>query len=368
MACSTLAADSGMMAAVGPLARELSRCGAVVTLAGPVRNGDKCATMSDNDSIRVVPHGPWPRAIRNVVEAWQTYGFVSAWASDEPPRLVHVHGVWTAANVAACRCSRALGLPYVVSPHGMLMPAAMRRSQTKKRWALWAGVRRNLEEAAVVHVTSDAEAEAVHAVAPAARTRVIPWGVDVREQAVRTPSHSGRIAACIGRILPLKGVDELVDAWVEAQPAGWELRFVGPDPEGHGRKLGERIKTRGIHDSVSIHPALDHDALLRMIDTIDLLVVASHSENFGMVVAEALAAGVPVITTTATPWQDVIERRCGWCVPDTVPALATALRDACGRDTAELEAMGKRGREWMQESFAWPVIARRFYEEIYQAL
>lgn len=355
------------MAAVRPLSREVARLGLAVMLAGPIR-GDDASVTAQHDGVSVVAHRSWRTGMRSVAEAWAAQSVVASLAQEKPPRIVHVHGVWTSANIAACRRARSLGVPYVVSPHGMLMPLAMGRSNFKKRWALWAAVRRNLEGAAVVHVTSEAEKNAVYAVAPSAQTRVIPWGVDVREPPAQALGRSNRIAACIGRILPLKGVGDLVDAWAEARPAGWELRFIGPDPEGYGRELNTQIEQRGLRDAVSIHPALDHESMLRMIDTIDLLVLPSHSENFGMVVAEALAAGVPVVTTTATPWHAVVERQAGWCVPDAVPALAAALRDACGRGSADLEAMGSRGRKWMRDSFSWPAIARRFYEEIYQTI
>lgn len=365
MACSTLAPDSGMMAAVTPLVREIAEAGYDLTVAGATGRSGGPSAEHEGSRIRMWLQWPWPRAIRPVAEAWAASSAVAGWSRSPGSRVIHVHGLWTAGNVAACRTARRHGVPYVVSPHGMLMPEAMRRSSTKKRWALRAIVRKNLEEAAVVHVTSEAEQAAVLAAAPASRTAIIPWGVDVPPSARRGYAGQPRVAAYVGRLLALKGVDDLVDAWAQVRPSGWRLRFVGPDPEGYGGELANRIAASGMCDSVSIHPPYSKSEMAALMESIDLLVLPSHSENFGMVVGEALAAGVPVITTSATPWSDVVERGCGWYVPDIAAALAAALQAACGLDSEELDAMGARGREWMLASFAWPAIASRFVGEIY---
>jgi len=367
MACSTVADGSGMMAAVAPLAGQLGRRGFDVRVVGPVGLGDQPAAGDPAARVRI------DVALRGSIctplaDAWNAAAAVAEFACEGRRHVVHVHGVWTAANVAACLRARALDVPYVVSPHGMLLPAAMQRSGRRKRLALGAFVRRNLEAAALVHASSEAERAAVLAVAPAARTRVIPWGVDIPDApfGMRRDGRR-RQAAYLGRIMPLKGVDELLAAWDDVRPPGWELRFVGADPDGHARRLADAIDSRRLRDTVSIQPPLGRAALRELIQRLDLVVLPSHSENFGMVVAESLAAGVPVITTTATPWPDVVQRRCGWWVSDTPAGLAEAIRQAGAMPAEDLAAMGARGRSWMAECFAWPVIAARFADELYGA-
>lgn len=365
MACSTVADGSGMMAAVAPLASQLARQGFDVRLAGPVGPSERPINDSaDGVRINVLrrqPFSPLPLA-----DAWNAASLVASFASDGSPAVVHAHGVWTAANAATCLRSRTLGIPYVVSPHGMLLPAAMQRSGLRKRCAIGTFVRRNLEAAALVHASSEAERESVLAVAPAARTVIIPWGVDIPDETRRRqPSDCRRQAAYIGRIIPLKGVDDLLAAWDDVRPPGWNLQFIGSDPEGHASRLACAIDSQRLGGTVSIQPAIDRAALVHLLQQLDLLILPSHSENFGLVAAEALAAGVPVITTTATPWQEVVQRRCGWYVADTIPGLAEAIGEACRLPPADLEAMGARGRSWMTEAFAWPAIARRFAVECF---
>jgi len=366
MACSTVADGSGMMAAVAPLASQLARRGFDVRLVGSIGPSERAIAAGQVDGVRidVLRRQPlWPPPL---ADAWNVTSRVVSFAREGGRAVVHVHGVWTAANAAACLRSRRLGIPYVVSPHGMLLPAAMHRSGLKKRCALDAFVRQNLEAAALVHASSEAERESVLAVAPAAHTVVIPWGVDIpNAPRNRPPSDRRRQAAYIGRIIPLKGVDELLAAWDDVRPRGWDLQFIGSDPEGHASRLAGAIDSRRLGDIVSIQPAIDRAALLHWLPQLDLLILPSHSENFGLVAAEALAAGVPVITTTATPWQAVVQQRCGWCVEDNASGLASAIRDACILPPIELAAMGMRGRAWMQQSFAWPSIAMRFATELY---
>ena len=100
------------------------------------------------------------------------------------------------------------------------------------------------------------------------------------------------------------------------------------------------------------------------------LVLPSHSESFGMVVAEALAHGTPVLTTTAVPWPSLEQRGCGWRCAPTADALAAALREATAGDATTLRAMGAAGREFVAGTLGWGSIAARFialYERLASA-
>lgn len=354
------------MAAVAPLASQLAQRGFDVRLVGPIGPSERPIADGQADGVRIDVLRRQPVSLPPLANAWNAASRVAGFARDGGRAVVHVHGVWTAANAAACLRSRTLGIPYVVSPHGMLLPAAMHRSALKKRWAIGAFVRRNLEAAWLVHASSEAERESVLAAAPAARVVVIPWGVDIpNAPESRPPRDRRRQAAYIGRIIPLKGVDELLAAWDGVRPRGWDLRFIGSNPEGHAVCLTGEVDSRRLGGTVSIEPAIDHSEVLRLLHQLDLLILPSHTENFGLIVAEALAAGVPVITTTATPWADVIAKKCGWHVPDNPSSLASAIREACSMPISELRAMGQSGRSWMNESFTWPSIAARFATELY---
>jgi glycosyltransferase involved in cell wall biosynthesis len=105
--------------------------------------------------------------------------------------------------------------------------------------------------------------------------------------------------------------------------------------------------------------------LQKAYDEADLFVLPSHTENFGMVVGEALVNGIPVITTQGTPWRDLLMKRCGWWIPISAEGIAGALIEATKMSDSSLEEMGQRGRRWIASDFSWDRTATkmmRLYE------
>ena len=270
--------------------------------------------------------------------------------------IVHDHGVWLPSNHAAAQAARKAGIPFVVTPRGMLEPWALAHRQWKKRaaWALYQ--RRDLLGAALVHATSEAEAAAVRATGVRTPVAVLRNGVVVPADVARTRGPLRR-ALFLSRIHPKKGLPMLIEAWTAVQPEGWELVIAGHDEAGHRAKVEALVQRVGLAGVVRfLDPVADADkwALYR---TADLFVLPTYSENFGLVVAEALAAGVPVLTTTGAPWRVLQDERLGWWVGPTVDALATALSEATSHPARTLEEMGMRGRALVARDYGWAGVA-----------
>ena len=102
---------------------------------------------------------------------------------------------------------------------------------------------------------------------------------------------------------------------------------------------------------------VEGDAKWQLLGQAELSISGSRSENFGMSIAESLAAGVPVIATEGTPWQSVREHRCGWWVPVGCNGLAAAITEATSLETEELSRMGQRGAAMIESQYSWDVIA-----------
>ena len=271
--------------------------------------------------------------------------------------IVHNHSLWSMVNVAAGLVVPGRRAKLVTSPRGTLSPWALSRTRHLKRLLRplqW----RALERADLLHATSEQEYAEIRAQGLRAPVAVIPNGIDVPDAAAPGALRDRRLLLFLGRIHPTKCIDRLLQAWRSVAPmhSDWELVIAGhgsPDYEQALRHLAlqlQRVRFVG--------PLFGADKASAYADA-DLLVLPSHSENFGMVVAEALSHACPVIASTGTPWEGLVREDCGWWVDNDVPALAAALDSAMRQSPAHLREMGQRGRRWMQRDFSWASVAER---------
>jgi len=275
------------------------------------------------------------------------------------PELVHDHGVWLPSNHQAAAYATRHGIPRVVSPRGMLEPWSLNHRRWKKRaaWAIYQGG--DLKRAACLHATSPQEAEQLRKLGLRQPIIVLPNGVRLPDAGPdqRRPDRGFRTALFMSRIHPKKGLPLLLEAWAKLRPEDWRLRIVGPDELDHVREVRELAGRLGIESAVSVEGEVDDRQKWSIYEAADLFVLPTYSENFGIVVAEALAARSPVITTTGTPWRELAEWKCGWCVEPTAEAIHDSLRAAVGLTDEQRQEMGNAGRRVVLERFSWDAIA-----------
>jgi glycosyltransferase involved in cell wall biosynthesis len=278
------------------------------------------------------------------------------------PTLIHLHGLWNFTCVEVSRWSRVTRRPYIVSPHGMLEPWALRCSSWKKRCALWLYTGPCLRRAACLRATSKLEAVSIRRAGFTNPIALIPNGVHCPSHLPRRCQAAKRHQALfLSRIHPKKGLLNLIHAWAAIRPAQWQLSIAGPDEAGHLTEVKSLVHGLRL-DNVQILPEAWDDAKTSLLFQSDLFVLPSYSENFGLVIAEALACGVPVITTRATPWQELLEHRCGWWIDLGVAPLIDALKAALATPLPVLRAMGSRGRALVQARYSWEPIGQRMFQ------
>lgn len=284
-------------------------------------------------------------------------------------QVIQSHGMWTQPNHVAARVARELGLPFIVSAHGTLEPWAWRHHAWKKRPAWWLWVHRDLQSAVVLRATARQEVEAMRILGLRNPIALIPNGVDLPPASQRSEigaqrpeardQRSGvRTALFISRIHPKKGLLNLVAAWSQVRPAGWRIVLCGPDECGHTQQVKRAAAEAGLSGVFDFRLPVYGPEKEALYANANLFVLPTFSENFGLVIAEALAAGVPVITTKGTPWEELRTHQCGWWIDIGVEPLAAALREAVALSDEQRRNMGQRGRRLVEENYGWPKIGR----------
>ena len=276
--------------------------------------------------------------------------------------VVHTHAIYLWPLWAAAREARRAGVPYVVSPRGMLEQALIeQRSFWMKAVAIGFLEKPTLEGAAAVHVTSRREAEEAQAFGfDLARLYELPNGVAVQDE---PPSPSASVAAMVsgdpyvlflGRVNWKKGLDRLISAMAVTTRA--RLIVAGYDDEGYRAALEGQARTAGIDDRVlfvdSVHGG-DKAALLRSARA---LVLPSYSENFGNVALESMAHGRPVIVTPEVGIAEIVRRDGGGIVAEGTPDSLAAAIEAMVGDPRHADLLGARARE-IAASLSWDTIA-----------
>ena len=284
-------------------------------------------------------------------------------------QIVHDNGVWLPANHASARASKAAACPLVLSPRGMLEPWSLQHHSWKKRVAWRLYQRRDVARASVIHATSMMEADNLRSLGIRQPIAIIPNGVDIPDHGTpdHQPDRTERTVLFLSRLHPKKGLLNLVSAWKQVSPTGWRAVVAGPDENDHQAQIQQAVRAAGLERSFSFVGPVDGGAKSRLYRHADLFVLPTFSENFGVVIAEALAHGLPVITTRGTPWKEMETEQCGWWIDIGVEPLANALQIAMSLSDAEREAMGSRGRRWVSRCFSWSGVAlemRAVYEWI----
>ena len=293
--------------------------------------------------------------------------------------VVHFHGVWQPAFLRAAAACRSRGVPYVVSPHGMLEPWAWDQRRLKKR--IWFGLfeRAHLRRAAALLATSALEVYNLARQFPDRPCRAIPLGV----QATRKPNYeqarralgwdpSERVLLFLSRIHPKKGLDLLLEALralPNAKGAAHRVRLVvvGDGEPGHVEPLREFARRHAeALPRVDWVGGLWTDAKWAYLEAADLLCLPSHSENFGYAILEALQVGTRVLTTTRTPWTDLEAWGAGYLVePD-----AESVRGALARFLTE-PAWGHAQRESLaariDAAYSWRAVGPA-YLDLYRSV
>jgi poly(glycerol-phosphate) alpha-glucosyltransferase len=295
---------------------------------------------------------------------------------DVGPDTIQIHGLWKYATIAVLRVHRAIGCPYVVNPHGMLDPWAMRNSRWKKRLASLVYERRHLRRAGCIRALCRSEAAAIRAYGVRTPICIIPNAIDVPSdvqhgQACPAPFPPDRkVLLYLGRLHPKKGLVNLLQAWSRVQqtaaaghaPDEWLLAIAGWDQGGHEAKLRRLAAELGLRDKVAfLGPQFDqrNAACYRHCEA---FVLPSFSEGLPMVVLEAWAYGKPVLMTPECNLSEGFSACAALRIETSPECIAQGLRELLEMSAAERHTMGQRGLSLVKQRYTWMEVARQMHE------
>ena len=196
---------------------------------------------------------------------------------------------------------------------------------------------------------------------------VIPNGVEISTflfSSEKLPKQR-KTLLFLSRISPKKGIELLLEAWQQLDPIirhNWQIEIAGNGEESYIASLQKKIAAAGIGGEVKIKGPQFEEAKINSFRRADLFVLPTYSENFGIVVAEALASGVPVITTKGAPWEQLIKTNSGWWIDIGVEPLVQTLEKALQMPDDVLKKMGQNGRKLVEEKYCIEVVAKQMLE------
>ena len=276
--------------------------------------------------------------------------------------LVHLTGVYSSPTLPVMALCRLMGKPLVWSPRGSLQATEewVEVPRLRAKRAFHRAVAAVIPRDAVIHATAEAEARVAERLFPHHRGAIIPNAVTVPAMPPRTRGQGLRLMF-LGRLHPKKGLDLLIEAMRDL-PGDVTLDVYGDGEGAHVTAL--KNKAQAIPRAIRFHGHVSGQTKAEAFRAADLFVLPSHSENFGIAVAEALAQGVPVLTTDATPWQGIEAHGCGKVITLARDDLSAAIMALA---TDDLVAMGARGRAWMERDFGPEAMVAGF-ADLYRAL
>lgn len=277
------------------------------------------------------------------------------------PDVVHINCCWMPGCAFAQKWAQQMGVKVVLSPHGMLEPWIMARHYwTRKLPALLLYQKRAVVEADRLHATAESEKQNLMKLGYNNRISVIANGIDVDNVEMKHSWKRNREILFLSRVHVKKGINFLIEAVaaLKDELKGYCVKIAGEGEESYVNELWQLAARLGVEDMVKFTGGVYGDSKWELFRHADVFVLPTHSENFGIVVAEALACGTPVITTKGTPWQELETNGCGWWTEIGTESLVRTINNFLILTEKELEIMGQNGRKLVETKYSTKKVAK----------
>lgn len=284
--------------------------------------------------------------------------------------LMHINGFWEFTSFLASRVAHTKKIPYVFSPHGMLEKWPLEQNKFIKKIALRLYQNKDLRRAACIHATSNNELKTIRNNGFKNPIAMIPNGVNIEEfpESIPIKTNTPKKILFLSRIHVKKGIEYLIAAWklidLEVRE-NWQIEIVGNGEDRYIKTLKEKIISENLGNQIVIKKPVFGQEKIKLFREASLFVLPTFSENFGIVIAEALASYTPVITTKGTPWEDLKKTNSGWWIDIGIEPLKKALEQAIGSSDKTLIKMGVNGRKLIEDKYSMQSVAEQMLQ-LYQ--
>lgn len=280
--------------------------------------------------------------------------------------LIHGQNLWDPLYYKMAKIARKYKIPYMMTPRGCLEPWAYKGQgfvkNLKKKIAMFLYQKKDLQNAACILATAQMEADNIRALGIKSPIAIIPNGIDVSEYKCRTIDDKPFIKKQIlflSRIHPKKGIEFLINAWalLKEKYPDWNVVIAGNGEEFYINQLNTMISDYRLEECIKIIPPVFGKEKYKLYCESSLFVLPTYSENFGMVIAEAMSCGIPCITTNGTPWQELNEKNIGWCIDISQENLLQTISTAIDLGQDILFDMGQRCSEHIYNTYQYTQVA-----------
>lgn len=286
------------------------------------------------------------------------------------PDVVHVNCCWMPACAAVQRVAQRQGYKVVLTPHGMLEPWIVKRHYlTRKLPALWLYQREAVRKADCLQATAESEKENLLKLGYNRNIKVVRLGIDAEGIEMKRSWQKTRKILFLSRVHVKKGINYLVEAAAQLREElqGYKIIVAGEGDGEYVSSLKKQIVDLGLQDKIELIGGVYGEQKWKLFRQADFFVLPTHSENFGLAIAEALASGTPVITTEGTPWSDLNTSHSGAWIEIGAQPLVDTLRRFLSLSDEDLEEMGKNGRKLIETRYSAKVMAQEMMR-VYQTL
>lgn len=285
--------------------------------------------------------------------------------NDIKPDVFHANSCWLPLSARTTIWAKNIGYTVVYTPHGMLEPWIMKRHYwTKKFPASLLFQKRGIQIANVIHATAESEKHNLTQLGWNNNIEVIPNCVEIDKITMKESWIRNKNILFLSRVHVKKGINFLIEATanLKTELQGYTINIAGEGEESYINELKQLASKLGVENLIHFIGGVYGDKKWELFKKADLFVLPTHSENFGIVVAEALACGTPVITTQGTPWQELESYHCGWWTEIGTEATTKALKEFLQCTETQLEQMGKNGRKLIEEKYSSQKVAQDMVE------